>query len=160
MESELVVRRAEPDDVHELAQLHLRCRREAYAGILSANFLEKQNLPELTAQWSRLLTGPHADRHWVAVHDGKLIGFAGSISSTGQSPVTELWGIYLLSAYHGSGIGQRLLEATIGTESAALWVARDNVRAQAFYRRNGFTVSGLEETLDDWEGMAIIQMVR
>lgn len=107
-------------------------------------FFEKQNLTDGTAQWSRILTGPHADRHWVAVHEGRLVGFAGSVPPLpGTGSLAELWGIYLLSAYQGSGLGQQLLEATIGTESATLWVAR-----------------GLEKILDDWEGMTVIQMVR
>lgn len=161
MDPEFVVRRAGPSDADELADLHLRCRRETYAGLLSASFFEKQNLADGTAQWSRILTGPHADRHWAAVHEGRLVGFAGSVPPVpGTSSPAELWGIYLLSAYQGSGLGQQLLEATIGAESATLWVARDNTRAQAFYRRNGFAASGREKILDDWEGMTVIQMVR
>src|SRR5688500_6494517 len=108
METELDIRHAEPRDAEELGDLHLRCRREAYAGLLSANFFEQQNLADRIAQWSQILTGPHAARHWVAVHHKRLIGFSGSIPP-GTSSVTELWGIYLLSAYHGSGLGQRLL---------------------------------------------------
>ncbi|MBT2523772.1 hypothetical protein [Arthrobacter sp. ISL-28] len=49
---------------------------------------------------------------------------------------------------------------SIGTESATQWVARDNPRAQAFYRRNGFAASALEKILHGWEGMTVIQMVR
>lgn len=161
MDSEFVVRRAEFSDADELAELHLRCRREAYASLLSAEFFEKESMAESIAQWFRILTGPHADRHWVAVHEGRLVGFAGSTPPVpGTSSPAELWGIYLLSAYQGSGLGQQLLEATIGTESATLWVARDNPQAHAFYRRNGFAASGLEKILDDWEGMMVIQMVR
>lgn len=159
METSLDVRHAEPGDAEELGDLHLRCRREAYAGLLSANFFEQQNLADRIARWSQILTGPHAARHWVAVHDGRLIGFSGSIPP-GTSSVTELWGIYLLSAYHGSGLGQRLLEATIGTESAMLWVAQDNPRAQAFYRRNGFIPNGTRKVVEDWEGITLIQMSR
>ena len=161
MDSEMGVRRAEPGDATELGALHLRCRREAYAGQLSENFFARQNLADGIAQWTRILSGPHAERHWVAVHDGRLVGFSGAISpAPAAGSPTELWGIYLLSAYQGSGLGQQLLEAAIGTEPATLWVARDNPRAQAFYRRNGFTASGLEKILDDWEGMTVIQMVR
>ncbi|WP_354962164.1 GNAT family N-acetyltransferase [Arthrobacter sp. Bi83] len=82
------------------------------------------------------------------------------LHTPGTSSVTELWGIYLLSAYHGSGLGQRLLEATIGTENAMLWVAQDNPRAQAFYRRNGFSPNGTRKVVEDWEGIPLIQMSR
>lgn len=73
------VRLAEPGNAEEPGDFHLRCRREAYAGLLAANFFEQQNLADRLAQWSQILTGAHAARHWGAIHDGRLIGFSGSI---------------------------------------------------------------------------------
>lgn len=39
-------------------------------------------------------------------------------------------------------MGQALLDAAIGDAGAFLWVAADNPRAHAFYRRNGFAADG------------------
>lgn len=156
-----LLRRAEPDDAFELAKLQLRCWRETYSDLLSESFFEQQTVDDRLAMWSELLTGPYADRHWVAEDMGRLVGFAGSVPPVpGRSPQTQLWGLYLLSAYHGSGLGQKLLDATIGDERATLWVAEDNPRAQAFYRRNGFNPNGMIGILEDWEGITEIQMVR
>jgi ribosomal protein S18 acetylase RimI-like enzyme len=66
----------------------------------------------------------------------------------------------LVKAPHGSGLGQGLLEAAIGTEFAALWVAEENPRAQAFYRRNGFAFTGVKEPIEDWEGLIEVRMAR
>ena len=41
-----------------------------------------------------------------------------------------------------------------------LWVAQDNPRAQAFYRRNGFIPNGTRKVVEDWEGITLIQMNR
>ena len=56
--------------------------------------------------------------------------------------------MYLLPDYHGSGVASALMDTTLAT--AADWGARcvwlgvnqENQRAQRFYLKNGFTVSG------------------
>jgi len=51
--------------------------------------------------------------------------------------------LYVLAAAHGSGAGPALLDAVVDPEeSAALWVADPNPRAQAFYRKHGFVADG------------------
>ncbi|MGB4138073.1 MAG: GNAT family N-acetyltransferase, partial [Microbacterium sp.] len=55
----------------------------------------------------------------------------------------ELYFIYLLGAWHGTGLGQRLFDAAVDQgEPLYLWVAEDNPRAHRFYLRNGFTLDG------------------
>lgn len=154
------VRAATVADAEALARLHLECWRETYSGLLSPAFVAAQSVEERLAMWQRLLAGPHADRQFVAVLGGQPVGFAGSFPPEEDRDVAELWGIYLLKAHQGAGLGQKLLDAALGAEPAALWVAEDNPRAQAFYRRNGFTFTGARETIDDWEGIAVLRMTR
>jgi ribosomal protein S18 acetylase RimI-like enzyme len=52
----------------------------------------------------------------------------------------------VLAAHHGTGIGQTLLDEVLGSGPAQLWVAKQNPRAIAFYRRNGFAFDGAEQT--------------
>jgi hypothetical protein len=62
------------------------------------------------------------------------------------------------AADHGTGAGSALLEAVVDPEeSAALWVADPNPRAQAFYRKHGFVADGAAQVED---GMREIRMVR
>ena len=66
--------------------------------------------------------------------------------------------LYVLAADHGTGAGRALLEAVIDrAESAALWVADPNPRAQAFYRKHGFVADGTAQ-VDG--GVREIRMVR
>lgn len=161
-----VIRTATAADAPVLARLHLQCWRETYSGLLSPAFFARQSVEERLALWQVLVNGPLGNRQFVADLHGELVGFAGSIPAATKTPgapsgaKSELWGIYLLKAHHGSGLGQKLLEATIGTEPAALWVAEENPRAQAFYRRNGFEFTGVMDPIDDWEGMIQVRMVR
>jgi ribosomal protein S18 acetylase RimI-like enzyme len=157
MDSSCRVRAAVLEDAPALAELHRRCWRETYGQLLSRDFFRRQSKDERRAMWSALLSGPDAGRHFVAEADGVLVGFAGSTAADG---VAELWGIYLLREHHGSGLGQQLLDATLGSGPARLWVAEENPRAQAFYRKNGFAFDGAREAVEDWEGLVECRMVR
>ncbi|OFB41411.1 acetyltransferase [Mycolicibacterium sp. (ex Dasyatis americana)] len=63
-------------------------------------------------------------------------------------PALELSKIYVLPGRHGEGVAQALMSAALdaGTESGAgcMWlgVNQHNHRAQRFYTKNGFTISG------------------
>jgi ribosomal protein S18 acetylase RimI-like enzyme len=156
-----LVRPAAPHDADALARVHLACWRETYQHVLSPAFLAGQNLEDRRALWLKTLTGPHAGRHFVAEVGGTIVGFSGTKPPDPERPdKPELWGLYLLRAHHGSGLGQLLLYAAIGDGGAVLWVAEDNPRAQAFYRRNGFTFDGARDVLKEWEGLPILHMVR
>lgn len=60
----------------------------------------------------------------------------------------ELKRIYVLSRFHGSGLGRALMDVAIGHARRAgaprllLGVYKDNERALAFYARNGFVRAG------------------
>ncbi|MCU1574480.1 MAG: family N-acetyltransferase [Micrococcaceae bacterium] len=156
-----LVRNAVVGDEAALARVHLDCWRETYQHILSPAFLAGQNVEDRQAMWERALNGPGAARQFVAEAGGVIVGFAGTKPPSTEWPdKQELWGLYLLKAHHGSGLGQQLLQAAIGNGGAVLWVAEDNPRAHAFYRRNGFTLDGERKLLEEWEDLPILHMVR
>lgn len=103
--------------------------------------------------WSAVPSDDQRPKNRVAVveHDGEIVGIAFS-----GAPLDDDWPwgvqlsvLYLLSAFHGSGTGVELLEAVVPpTETAALWVADPNPRAQAFYRRQGFRSGGTSQVKD------------
>ena len=70
----------------------------------------------------------------------------------------QLYVLYVYAADHGTGAGRALLEAVIApAESAVLWVADPDPRAQAFYRKHGFVPDGTAQIED---GVREIRMVR
>jgi predicted GNAT family N-acyltransferase len=70
----------------------------------------------------------------------------------------QLYVLYVYAADHGTGAGPALLAAVVvPEESAALWVADPNPRAQAFYRKHGFVADGAAQVED---GVREIRMVR
>jgi len=154
------VRPATVDDADGIAACHLGSWRETYSGLLSPAFFATRSGERFTANWRRQL-GEGADVA-VAEVDGRVVGFAVGGPSRDQPPVRplELHTLYLRAAQHGSGLGQALLDAAVGDRPASLWVAAENPRAIAFYRRNGFLPDGAHQVLASWEDLAEIRLVR
>ena len=81
----------------------------------------------------------------VARMDGRMIGYAMLVRSADG---VELSKIYVLPDGHGTGASAALMTAALdavkelGAESVWLGVNQRNERAQRFYAKQGFTVSG------------------
>ncbi len=141
----------------------MRSRRETYAHLLPEEFFARHTAEQAAKGWARKISGATEDESInVATVDEHIVGFASSGPSRDLTPVRtlELYGIYLLAAHHGSGIGQRLLDVTIGNSPASLWVAKHNPRARAFYLRNGFRPDGEEMRAESWDNLELVRLVR
>ncbi len=89
---------------------------------------------------------------------GRITGYAMLISGAPDDPdvrravdirpATELSKIYVLPAHHGSGVAAALMHAALtasadrGDGCVWLGVNQKNERAQQFYKKSGFTISG------------------
>jgi ribosomal protein S18 acetylase RimI-like enzyme len=160
---ELRVRAAIPQDARAIGAVHMQCWREAYSHLVSERFLQQQTPEQAAERWAQALGTPTEGRTvHVGTVDDRVVGFASSGPSRDEPPVRDLqlWAIYLLADHHGSGLGQRLLDAVLGDRPASLWMAKDNPRALAFYRRNGFAPDGMEKIEASWENLHEIRLVR
>ncbi|MFF0634640.1 GNAT family N-acetyltransferase [Nocardia sp. NPDC004151] len=93
-----------------------------------------------------------------AVLDEKIVGYAllnamppanpDVAAVVTHRPVTELSKMYVLPGQHGNGVSAALMRAALKTARTggdiAVWlgVNQENVRAQRFYTKHGFTVAG------------------
>lgn len=112
-------------------------------------FLDRvHGLPAVAAE----LADP-ARAYRVAEVDGALVGYAkiGPMSLPVANPpatALELKQLYVLPAYKGQGVAATLMAWALdqcharGARDVYLSVYADNPRAQAFYRRHGFTIVG------------------
>ena len=147
-----LLREPSPSDSAVLADLHVSTWREAYSHLLSVDFFSEEYIAGRHAMWNHVLGNPRDDVTLrVAETAGSLIGFAWSGPGVGtgdEDPPRgrQLYAIYVAAAHYGTGVGQALLDAVLGADSAMLWVAKQNPRAIAFYLRNGFTFDGVEQT--------------
>jgi ribosomal protein S18 acetylase RimI-like enzyme len=140
-----------PRDAPEIAEVHVTTWREAYGHLLPEGYLDDDHVRGRHEMWTRLLASPRDDRPVrIAERDGRVIGLAvagPSIATAGEEPPRErqLYMLYVLAAEYGTGAGQALLDAVLADGPAQLWVAKENPRAIAFYRRNGFEFDGAEQ---------------
>jgi ribosomal-protein-alanine N-acetyltransferase len=117
--------------------------------------------PELF--WSEL--AEHDSRHYlVAEADGELVGYAGLLAYVDDGYVQT---IAVAPAAQGRGVGTRLMVALmrearrIGLPVVGLEVRADNPRAQALYRRFGFTQVGVRHGYYQPSGAdAVIMLAR
>lgn len=83
----------------------------------------------------------------TARHDGRIIGYAMLIRD-GSDHTAELSKLYTAPDFHGTGVSAALMDAALaqagdwGAQRVWLGVNQGNQRAQRFYTRAGFEVSG------------------
>lgn len=138
---------AAPADATELAEVAaatfpLACPAWVAAEDVAA-FIDAQLC---AARFAEYLADPQ--KRVLAVHDGgQIVGYALLIHPAGE-PAAELSKFYLLPEHHGTGaatqLGRAALDWACNTGAQTIWlgVNRNNERAQAFYRKLGFAVTG------------------
>src|SRR4051812_7307292 len=127
-----------------MAGVNVRCWQETYRGLVSDAVLDDPGF--VTARerfWTAALTDERYRENRMAVAEtaGELVGIAmaGPPLDAAAPWERQLYVLYVSAAHHGTGAGPALLDAVVDPdESAVLWVADPNPRAQAFYRKQGF----------------------
>lgn len=135
---------------HQLKEASLvvkKCWQETYKGIFPPDQLAK--LDERVWQQAMGRTGRH---NLIALVENKIVGLIsyGVPRQIGKFPKDcgELMSIYVLTKYHGKGIGTALMQEAmqglirLGYSHAALWVEEKNQSAIKFYKRKGWQKTG------------------
>ena len=150
--NEIVLRRCVPGDEEALAQVGAATFLETFAGLLDGpDILAHCRVQHGAAQYAAWLSDPRY-KLCLAELRGAPVGFAMLSPPDLPAAVTaddvELKRIYLLHRFHGSGLGRRLLEWSLGEaremgrKRLLLGVKADNTAALAFYDRVGFVRIG------------------
>ena len=161
--SSLTVRPARVEDVAQMARVNVRSWQETYRGRVSDAVLDDPGFLSARERfWTAALTDERYRENRVAVaeRDDQVVGIAmsGLPLDAVAAWARQLYVLYVYAADHGTGAGSALLEAVVDPDqSAALWVADPNPRAQAFYRKHGFVADGVAQVED---GLREIRMVR
>ena len=159
---DLHIRRARLSDALGIATVHVQAWRESYAHLAAPAALKALDVEQRALRWLAILEDGVTDV-WVAEHQNAVIGWATASRGAGVDAPRplELEGLYVLAEFYGSGVGQQLLDRAVDSLPAYLWMAADNPRAAAFYRRNGFTPDGTAGTHDlVGTSVSIIRLIR
>ncbi len=135
------------EDCDELGRVHMAVWRDAYAGLMPADYLAGLSDEDCAARWRESAARPaEAPEHVLVVvgSDGRLAGFGSAGPSRDEDAPTEweLYAVNLVNAARGTGVADRLVDELLGARDATLWVIEGNARARAFYTRRGFVDEG------------------
>ncbi|GAB2962513.1 GNAT family N-acetyltransferase [Hymenobacter coalescens] len=151
--NQFTIRRATVHDVAALQQIGRQTFFETFAAGNSA-----QNMQAYLAEGfardklAAELQNPDS-AFYFAEQEGRVIGYLKVNTGTAQTeaqaaPALEIERIYVLQAFHGQQVGQRLhdqaleLAAQARAEYVWLGVWEENPRAIRFYQKNGFVAFG------------------
>ena len=132
------------DETRGKAFVHWRSWHDTYPGLVSQEYLDKLTLEkceEIAFSWP--------DNLLVAKDKERVVGFVGYGQSTEEPEDGEIFALYVLSGYLGTGIGKRLMNA--GLEKLKeypkihVWLLKENRRAFRFYEKCGFLPDGNEK---------------
>lgn len=141
-----VVRPATVADAAPLGGMHVQAWRESYQGVIDQGVLDALDGRARGERWRQWLEQPQAPARIFVGVDGRqrIVGMvcAGPNRDPDTPTPQELYAINVLAEAKGTGLADDLLDAAIGSESASMWVLRDNPRAHAFYARHGFAPDG------------------
>ena len=146
----LSLRGAVPHDVPAIADICARAATEAYADLVTPDYLARviAHFFNETRLASEIAPGPHWFGFVVAVNDrGRVLGVAGT-GRTACVEACELFTIYVAPEAQGRGVGRTLVADAAATARAAgaTWidaaVLPGNVGADRFYRACGFAAVG------------------
>lgn len=128
-------------DAGRIAELHVACWREAYAGIVPVSILDGVDMAERIARWRGHLEGD-GGAIFLAEAEGAAAGFihAGRLAE----PLVEgieghIFALYVLARHHRRGIGRRLIGLAAaqllgqGGRALSVGVLTANAPARAFY---------------------------
>jgi GNAT superfamily N-acetyltransferase len=143
------IRDATDADLDIVGRVHARSRRTTYVGLVPDGALRALTGAGQTRYWRRRLAAepPPYSMHVVEVED-RVVGF---VMGGAEGETATLHAIHVLPAAQGSGAAGLLHETVLadfrtwGCTSAELWVLDGNERAQAFYRREGWTADGTRD---------------
>jgi len=156
--NEILIRRAEPEDALAVARVHIRSWQVAYRGLIADEYLDGLRAEERAAQYDFSNSDPLEPYTDVVVEGGTIVGFASTTRSRDldTSDEGELAALYVDPEYWGRGIGVELISAGrehllgLGFRSAILWVLAGNVRADRFYRLDGWVPDGVVRSQSIW----------
>jgi ribosomal protein S18 acetylase RimI-like enzyme len=152
------LRDARRGDELAVADLHVRTWREAYRGLIPAEFLDALDPRDRAARYAFEAGGAAAPTTVLAVEPGEgeeaIAGFVtfGASRDEDAPGRGEVYALYVDPGRYRGGVGRLLMAAArrrlreAGFAEAVLWVLLGNDRAATFYEAEGWRPDGSTRT--------------
>jgi GNAT superfamily N-acetyltransferase len=154
----MLLRPAEPADAIAVARVHVRSWQTAYRTLLPDDYLDQLRPEDRAQRYDFASSDPRKPQTIVAIEDGSIHGFV--TTAAAHEPDLpehgELCALHVVPEQWGRGMGLALMLAArvrlleLGFRKAVLWVLEGNVRADRFYRIDGWEPDGRQRTDSVW----------
>lgn len=153
----MLIRCAVEEDAAAIARIQVLAWRQAYAGMMPQDFLDRMDSVRRVTSWRRALSGQGVGAtDVVAGPDGEIVGFcvygaSRDADADAAAGIGELVAINLLPARWRCGLGRMMMDRllTVASErrwqALTLWVLEANMRARRFYEAHGFAADGARQ---------------
>jgi GNAT superfamily N-acetyltransferase len=139
-------------DCAEVAKVHVRSWRESFAGLVPETVMERITIEKRTKAFLERFQSSSYKMYVAEVADRGIIGFAdcGEPRSEIDDYQAELYAIFLLPEFQGSGVGRRLfalcVEAVVKSGKSSMYLlAFENSPYRSFYDKLGGVVIGKKQ---------------
>lgn len=154
----MLIRPAQPEDALAVARVHVRSWQAAYRSLLPDEYLDQLRPEDRAARYDFSHTDPQKPYTQVAESDGVILGFATTAPARDAdcAGLGELLALYVAPESWGQGTGQQLVAAARqrladeGFAELVLWMLEGNVRADRFYRKDGWLPDGAQKRDEIW----------
>lgn len=147
----MTIRRATPEDVRSLAEVHVASWQSAYRDILPDSVRKGFTVDKWVSKFQQMLA---EETQVIALIEdkGKILGYTiigpNRDEDLKAEDCGEVWGLYISPDHWRKGLGTRLTRwacrelKSRGYDIATLWVFETNLAAKEFYQALGFANDG------------------
>ena len=138
MRNGMIVRKAEKEDVRQIAEILVEDWQKAYRGIIDSDFLDSMNADERYE-----IEIKRYDKFIVASDDKEILGYAWLETADDEAADCEIIALYVKYAKRKNGIGKLLLQHTekvfqeAGKKKMIIWCLKENAESRRFYEKAG-----------------------
>lgn len=150
------IREANINDAEGIANVHVKSWQAAYRGIMPKDYLLSLSVKEKIETWLKSLSEKSLGINLVIEKNKEIIGFCvfgpARDNDLKYHNVGELVALNILPSYWGNGYGTRMINYVFNKsklrewQALYLWVLKQNERAIAVYKKNGFILEGSQKS--------------
>ena len=134
----IIVRRAEKEDVRQIAEIVVEDWQKAYRGIMDSDFLDSISVDQRYG-----IEIKRYDRYVVAADGNEVLGCAW-LEMTAEEPADcEVIALYVRYSKRNNGIGKLLMRHAVeyfreaGRKKMIVWCLKENHESRKFYEKAG-----------------------
>ena len=138
MSKEIIVRKAEKEDVRQIAEILVEDWQKAYRGIIDSDFLDSMSVDQRYE-----IEIKRYQKYAVATDGDEILGYAWLETTEDEEADCEIIALYVRYPKRKMGIGRLLLQDAVrsfqesGKKKMIIWCLKDNTESRRFYEKAG-----------------------